>query len=406
MDSYEFFKVVDDGSLEHLMSYIDDYPLLKKHEELKYAKQILFYKRLIIARLCRLPQYKGCIEEKLEEAYKSDKCQSRTAIIIREKNEEENQSNLEIREKLGSCLETISKLNPYICSNTERPTQRRKAKRRLLNEFSYTHRFISDLVKDLKQTELEPEHDRDVARIMNFYEKYERAFDIMVCSNIRLAYNIAKKYIGRKVPFPDLVKEGCLGLMAAVEKFKYVKGYRFSTHATYWIKQAITRAIYDKSELIRIPLHVREQMGTVWKAEKHLIDKGIFNPDSEQIAEITKIPIKDIEFIKRMKCRKILFESQRKEEITSIFNRLRDGSSEDPSDSYADLKDKITELLETLNEREKKILELRYGIKDGIFRTLEQLSHVFKITRERVRQLEAKALKKLRIRAKGLENHL
>ncbi|MBW2969846.1 RNA polymerase sigma factor RpoD/SigA [Candidatus Woesearchaeota archaeon] len=393
MQAFQYLAQLEDHKSYFEKPNIDGYPLLTAEQEKEYAKQILFSKRVIIARLSRLPKYEGCLEERLQESYNSG-CYSRAKILIKEREE----SYEALKEKLGACLETITKINPYI-ERGERPTQRRKTKRRLLNEFGYTHRFISELVRDLKKTEL-PEYQKEKERIIKFYEKYEQAFDKMIFSNLRLVVSIARRYQNRGLSLSDLVSEGCTGVMTAIEKFKHTREYRFSTYATTWIKQAILRAIYDHSTLVRVPTHVWEEISRVRKAEKKLMEKGTLNPTLEQIAKITGLETKRIEFIKNMKTKPVLQESQNKEEITSIFNRIQDKTAEDPSNSYSDIKDKITELLETLDERDKKILELRFGIKDGIFWTLERISKIFKITRERVRQIEAKALRRLKYKAK------
>jgi len=391
----KFFEIMENVE-KHLFKYRE---LMKKYEETEEEK----YKKEAIKELAKVNNYIRSIQLKFTiYDHLTEKIHNIASEIRRKRKE---------IAKIEKKLESIAPITDLIC-NFDSPEIQEK-----LARSSFTTREVKRLLKKYVENKkrlkaLQEEIEMDIDKFLEIEEKlYEKSKDVeaakdkLIKSNLRLVVSIAKKYINRGLHFLDLIQEGNIGLMKAVDKYEYRRGYKFSTYATWWIRQAITRAIADQARTIRIPVHMIETINKVNKISRQLYQEIGRDPTPEEIAERIDLPVHKVRQILKIAQEPISLETPiGDDEDSTIGNFIEDTSTPSPAEEILrqNLREHLEKIMDALTPRELEVLKLRFGLDGYPEHTLEQVGKIFKITRERVRQIESKALKKLRERCEKL----
>jgi len=372
-----------------------DIPILTKDEEVELAKKLQEGKSIIRETIMALPLYKKILEEINNEENneimtdedKAEEALSRTIISLENLIKDIEKTEARIKE-YGSLKELRKRIND---------------KKKSGENIKHLETIYKEVSSELKK--IENEAGQKIEELKNIWQKIYKARCLvedtkneLITRNLRLVVNIAKNYVGRGLPLLDLIEEGNIGLMKAVDKFKYEKGFKFSTYATWWIRQAITRALIDQTKTIRVPVHMMEFYNRVTKASRELTQQLGREPNNEEIAEKLGVPVRKVEEVFRAIQDPIGLQTPIGDEDAELEDFIGDKNSPSPVSEAerTELSEHIQRILKTLTPKEEKVIKMRFGIGEDRDHTLEEVGRYLSITRERVRQIETKALRKLK----------
>ncbi|MEI8352039.1 MAG: RNA polymerase sigma factor RpoD, partial [bacterium] len=378
-----FDRVIEDKFVDSRDTYLKTLPHVKR--------EIIKNRDKLFAAATLVRKSKSTVTQKAEARKTMEKIHKRLAELY-----ENLYFKQKIIESLATKAEDTYKEMTTCLSQIEALGKARKCKKQadaLASELRHQRKLEDQLCLDAAEFVAKYKQLKDAMR------KGMAARTEMVEANLRLVISIVKKYMNRGLSFLDLIQEGNTGLMKAVEKFEYRRGYKFSTYATWWIRQAATRAIADQARTIRIPVHMIETINKLMRVQKKLVQELGREPTPEEVAEEMSLPVERVRAVYKMAQQPISLQSPVGDGDDAHFGDfIEDKGAENPSEmtAYSLLKDRLKDVLGTLTEREQQVLNLRFGLADGYSRTLEEVGKQFNVTRERIRQIEAKALRKLR----------